>query len=788
MKFINKYQFHLISIGIIAIIIGLLFHKPLTGEFTFGGPDSLSPSAVHQGITLAEEEYGKYPLWLPWIFSGLPSVHSFQNISDYYFPNFFINMLTSLGLPGFWGYIFHFILAGMGVFSILRKLGISGYCALFGGLAFALMPYLITMVVHGHGSQMMTTAWLPWVIWAILRLYDETSIKNLGILGLIVGLQMQRSHVQIAYYSWMAAGLLIIMLLCRIHDKPSKNPKWMIYASFAFILGLCMAMWIYLPAMNYTPYSIRGAGSGGGTGFEYATNWSFSVSEMATFFIPSYYGFGGATYWGSVGVVSNGVFHPFTDYPNYMGIIVLALAVIGALFHKGKIKWYFITTAFLALIISFGNNFFLYKIFYDYFPYFNKFRVPSMFLVLTQFSVCILSGLGLDVAIKWVQQNKAGESLKKLSWVLAIIVIIILGLKFSLGNDPNFGTRSHPALNALRMDMINSDMMTSVLLMIVVGALFYISRLGWITPQGLAGIVIALSIVDMARVDRMIIEPERDSYRQSTMIKQSMKSIYLNEDEIIRFLQKDTTLYRILPLGSLANENRWSAFHIASIEGYHPAKIFNYNQVKDEVGWNSLGVLQMLNVKYFISMEDLPHPAFEIIFSGKLFHQGKYQKANVYQYKYFMPRAFFVEKLRNISKNDFQLQTLRNSSFNPITSSFIEHDPLNFEYSTDAKVVIVNWTPDKIDFQLDVPSRQFMVLSEIYYPEGWKITSHPDWEIHPVNTILRGTYIPSGSHRMVMEFVPEDIYYGSILAWGSTAVIIMLILSGIFFQRKNDAD
>ena len=57
MKFLLKYQFQIISMGIIALVIGFLFHKPLTGEYTFGGPDSLSPSAVQQGITSAKEEY-----------------------------------------------------------------------------------------------------------------------------------------------------------------------------------------------------------------------------------------------------------------------------------------------------------------------------------------------------------------------------------------------------------------------------------------------------------------------------------------------------------------------------------------------------------------------------------------------------------------------------------------------------------------------------------------------------------------------------------------------------------
>ena len=173
------------------------------------------------------------------------------------------------------------------------------------------------------------------------------------------------------------------------------------------ILGLFMAMWIYLPVLTYAPYSIRGAGSGGGSGFDYATAWSFSFGEMATFFIPSFYGFGGATYWGNM---------PFTDYPNYMGIIVLTLSLIGILFHGNRIKWYFMITGLLALLISFGKYFFLYEIFYDCFPYFNKFRVPAMFLILTQFSVTILAGLGLDVSTKWIKDNKNGEMGKKLKY------------------------------------------------------------------------------------------------------------------------------------------------------------------------------------------------------------------------------------------------------------------------------------------------------------------------------------------------------------------------------------
>ena len=777
MKILTKYQFHLISMGIIALAVGILFHKPLTGEFTFGGPDSLSPSAVHQGIESAEKEFGEYPLWLPWVFSGLPSIHSFQNISDFYFPNAIIKCLKWIGFSGFWNYILHFILAGMGVFVLLTQLGTNRLSALLGGLSFAIMPYLITMVVHGHGSQMMTTAWLPWVIWAILRLFDKTNIGNLGILGLLVGLQLQRAHAQIAYYTWMAGGLLILLLLLNIHKLQINKPKWILFTAVGLILGLCMAMWIYLPALNYTPHSIRGAGGGGGTGFEYATAWSFSFGEMSTFFIPSYYGFGGATYWGNM---------PFTDYPNYMGIIVITLAIIGLLFSENKIKYFFGLTALLALLISIGKNFFLYQIFYDYFPYFNKFRVPAMFLILTQFSVAVLAGLGLDISSKLIVENKSNETVKKLLYIVGGVLMIILGLKFMLGSNPEFGVRSHPVLNTLRMDMINSDMMTSIVFLLLGVGTFYITRIGWIGHKILMSIIIGLSVIDLVLVDHQIIEPDKDSYRQPTLTKRSVKSAYLSEDEVIRFLKKDTALYRILPLGSLANENRWSAFQIESIMGYHPAKIYRYNKVKDEVGWNSLGVLQMLNVKYIVTLEELPHPAFEKVFTGKLFHQDKFQKANVYQFKYALPRVYFTHEVKVIPEMEDQLIMLRKQDFNPLATAIVEIEVGAIDYNLNSQANITHWSPDKIEIEVSTPTDQFLVLSEIYYPEGWEITSHPDWEIHPVNTILRGLHIPAGAHHIVMEFIPDDIRWGTIMTWSSTIVLILLLLSGLIKKTKDD--
>jgi uncharacterized membrane protein YfhO len=239
-------------------------------------------------------------------------------------------------------------------------------------------------------------------------------------------------------------------------------------------------------------------------------------------------------------------------------------------------------------------------------------------------------------------------------------------------------------------------------------------------------------------------------------------------------------------LGSLANENRWSAFQIESIMGYHPAKIYRYNKVKDEVGWNSLGVLQMLNVKYIVTLEELAHPAFEKVFTGKLFHQGKYLKANVYQFKYALPRVYFTQEVKVLLEMEDQLTMLRKQDFNPLATAIVEREVGAVEYNPNSQVYISIWSPDKIEIEVSTPTDQFLVLSEIYYPEGWEITSHPDWGIHPVNTILRGLHIPAGAHHIVMEFIPNDVRYGTFLTWGSTAILILFILAGIISKRKEN--
>ena len=105
----------------------------------------------------------------------------------------------------------------------------------------------------------------------------------------------------------------------------------------------------YLSVLEYNPYSMRGSNPivqskdgadsktvEGGLGYMYATEWSYAPGELMTWLVPSWYGFshqvpykGALTgnqerllpfYWGR---------QPIVHAPQYMGLIVLILGIIG---------------------------------------------------------------------------------------------------------------------------------------------------------------------------------------------------------------------------------------------------------------------------------------------------------------------------------------------------------------------------------------------------------------------------------------------------------------------------
>ena len=402
----NKY----LLIIIYTLWIMLLFYPVIFYNNIFGSGDTLNPYSVNHILDIYKSKIGHWPLWQPWIFSGMPTMEAFTYINELYFPT---RLMIGVGISDLNIQLIHLIFSGIGMYLLLEQFKISRLISFSIGLLWMLNPYLITMIVFGHGSQMMTAAYIPWILYAVNRLKDSISIESMAILALLIGFQLQRGHVQIAYYSCMLVGAYFLYSLIR--QKGNKN-KYFLYFIISCTIGFLLASHIYYPSLDYLGNSIR---SGGDNHYQYATNWSMHPKELLTYIIPYYYGFGGSSYSG---------YMPFTDYPNYVGFFVLFSALFSFIRINTQ-RIFFISILFLSVFLSFGKYFnILYDFFYSFFPYFSNFRVPSMILIISNFTLYILAAFGLKDIISRIINIDRFKTLESKTIVFIFLILSLIDI------------------------------------------------------------------------------------------------------------------------------------------------------------------------------------------------------------------------------------------------------------------------------------------------------------------------------------------------------------------------
>jgi len=546
---------------------------------------------------------------------------------------------------------------------LLRSYGL-GYSAAFAGAA--AFVFTTKMLGTPHTNRIVTFIHLPLILYALRRLWDTRKWIFMVLLGGAVGSQIGSYHPQVAYYGLLMIGLYSVYRL--IHGLIEKEtwtrlvtPMGMTGVSLA--IGYYLASIVLIPMQEYLPFSIRGAGGSSGTGglsFDYATGWSFSWWEIFTFIIPGFSGFGGNTYWGDM---------PFTSYPHYLGISVVILAIIALCTKKDRCDyWFFVMMLVFSLFIAMGKNFsILSSLLLNYLPYFNKFREPSMILILFSLSMAVLAGWGFQHVQQLLKEQKKMGWEKLLLRILigiGIIAVTILLFKGGLQNimsaiyrsaDQATGRilrfqnpRQIDYLYQLRFDMFYRDLWITLLLITSSLSFIWLAITKRITSQLFTFILLALIVVDLGYVGRKVISPMFSNITRKEMEPQ--------KTGVIDYLQKDKDIFRVYPLDNrTTNEYGW--FGIASIGGYHAAKMANYQDFIDQKFFDNLHFLQLTNTKYTISRKRFNHP--ELILEKSILGE------NIYRLKTWLPRVFLIDTVVVSQEKLETLQLIKANNFNP---------------------------------------------------------------------------------------------------------------------------
>ena len=787
-------QFLVCAAILILLIVGYFYTIVFEGKQPFAS-DTLAWRGNAQSIIEAREKFDSNPLWANNVFAGMPT-YLISLSAPFKQPVAYIIQICNKILN--WRATY-FIIGALGIILLMRFWHFSAPASMLAAIAFIWSPYLFGLLDAGHNTKVRTIMLLPLIMFTFLKLLKKPGLLNAALFTILFSLGIQASHYQIIFYTILVlvafGGHHLFSLLRQKDLRASGLLSAFVVGSLLVALGI--SSFPALTVHEYTKYSTRGGSedaSSSGLSYDYATSWSLYPGEMMTFLIPRFYG-GSSTeqyegnavpqlkgrtipgYWGK---------KPFTSTTDYIGVIPFFFAAIALIFSwRDSRVLVLLAIIALSLFISFGKHFSpIYDLFFNFVPFFDKFRVPSMILVLVQFSVAILAGFGFEFIYTAAKEKISLEKILKITAVIFGIFIFLGLTPFLLKSSISLTradelSRYQPELLSLikeaRYDMLKQDAIRFLILVSIAFALtaFYLKKSA---PKVIffTGTLLLL-IFDLFGIS--------NRYMQN-LVKTNEIEQHFAETATDKFLTQDQSMYRIFPLGKLYGDNRWSYRH-QSIGGYHPAKLRLIQDINESnlyagtdpafenntglpINWN---VVNMLNTKYILAQGLIDHPNLKRVF------EDNQNNIIIYENQSYLPRVFAVGKVEIIKDKQKRLARLNDPGFEPANNAILEKEPgTEIGSATNFSSAITRYEPNQIDIEVETDTQTLLVLSEMYYPAGWRaFIDGEETEIYKTNHALRSIVVSEGSHKIEFRFQPRT-YLASLWIMGSSTILVYLIL------------
>jgi len=788
----------------------LIFYKPYVFDKMepTGGDRIGSIGSTHQ-ISKYSEKTGERALWNPNIFCGVPTYHRLSNNT------FHIDKLISWLNPLLDWRVGWLLLGATGIFCLILYLGFPWYFALLGTVAFLFLPHFQALIIVGHNVKVRAIMALPWVVLGFAYFVNKLNFFSLLVFALAFSLQLRTQHYQIIFYALLA--MMAIGILKIIEWIKNKESGKILKSLGLFVVGLIIAVFMsaqpLFVAKEYTPFSTRGGNAielqesklgqaevkkSGGVTFEYATRWSVSPKELMTLISPRFLGgtsseiyngksvpqFRGKqlpTYWGDM---------PFTQSSEYLGILIVILAIAGIWYNRKNGLVISLSVLLLfSILLSFGHHFPpLYKLLFYYLPYFSKFRVPMMILVLISFIAIILAMFGLRSIVERLDKKRF-KTLLYISGFFALIGLVPLifpdMLSFTSAKDARFASNPQvlDLLRKVRLEFMRTDTIRMLGLIAAFVALLITYYKKKINKDLLILGIFLLIAVDMIGVSWRFISTAR------LVNPKSVEQNYFKETKFDKIISSDTEYHRVLALGRLFQSNDLAYRH-QIVGGYSAIKpqliqdvidnnLYRRNDPVNPINWN---IVNMCNAKYIVSPGMLNFKGLTILDADKQRKTVLYKNGNA------LPRAFFVEKVKMLPNEEKVVRFINDENFNPgeIALTSEEFDTSE-AFDPYGNIEINEYTPNRIKLFVETKGNAFMVLSEAYYPKGWN--AYIDSEaahIYQINHILRGIIISLGSHEIKFEFKPKSYFVSATVSSISTYLVWGILIALLLMKYKFD--
>lgn len=715
------------------------------------------------------------------MFSGMPSYQVTTPPSKSIFSK--IENLLNLNYIGYGGNIGIIFLYLLGFYVALIAIGLSPWLSLLGALAFGLGSYNIIIIEAGHITKAYAMSMMAPILGGMLLILQRKKYLWGGILfALALGIQIACNHIQITYYTMLIGIILgLVYLVYAIKDKAFKP---LLIGVAVMLVGVAFAIGVNARLLfinqEYVKYTMRGGSeitvtpedlykdgepnsiaASDGLDIDYAYNWSYGKGETYTLLVPGAYGGGsGETvgtdsefyknfrqkqaplYWGD---------QPFTSGPVYFGAIVIFLFVLGLFVVKGPERWWILIATILAILMSWGKNFMGFNSFlFEHLPLYNKFRTPSMSLVMANVTMVIMAVLALKTIFDKenpVDKKKLNLGLYISTGITAGLILLMMALSgsfsFSGASDAQmaaqYGNQWDMIKDVLVKDrkaLFMADSWRSLILILIAAVMLWLNINEKIKQSGIIiGVLACLVLFDLWGVDRRYLNDSNFVNEKKLKIKPTQTDQILDQ-YAAQFKDED---YRVFDLSvNTFNDSYPSAFH-HQIGGYSAAKLRRYQDLIDFYLSRHIntGVLNMLNTRYVV----MP---------------GQNGQPMVQRNPEALGNAWFVDQYQLVEDADAEILAL--NELNPADTAVIDKrfaamvQGKNLERDSNSVILMEHqkpYNPDYVVYKTKTAKEQLALFSEVYYAPDWRayIDGKPA-DYFRANYILRAMVIPAGEHKI----------------------------------------
>lgn len=807
------------------ILVAQIYFSPLLSGKVIQQGDMVKSEGMSHELKKFYEETGETAMWTGAMFSGMPAYHvgSF-GIGQTNYLNYLLQPLRVFDFMSLGG----FVMALIAFYVMMLLLGANIWVASVGAIAFAFSTYNPIIIEAGHVTKMWAIAWMPLVVAGVWYTYKKQILLGAAIAAFALSMQIARNHYQITFY--LAIIIVALVLAFFVDSIKEKTFKKFFVASASLLVALVFAL-LTNAAGLYPNYelgqeSIRGKSEltapqneaqqpvSTGLDKDYAFAWSYGKAETFSLLIPNIHGgaSGGMlspasetyqlmrkngmrvgkegvqfyTYWGE---------QPFTSGPVYFGAIICFLFVLGLFVSNSKMKWWLLGLTVLSVMLAWGKNLEWFNdILFYHLPFYNKFRTPSMALVIAQFTMPMLAIITLkEIFDKTILPAKL---LKGLQYALAItggfcLLFAIMPSVFfnftsSLDSQYQLPDVYYNALLADRQSLLSSDAWRSLIFILLAAAVLYLYQKGTLKKTMYATLALGiLMLVDLWQIDKRYLND--DNFVQPKAKQQNFATT--TSDEFI--LQDKSLSYRVLTLDNPFNNSFLSYYHKA-IGGYHPAKQRRYQELiergitpemqrfisqansarSDEEMQKllqTLRTLNMLNTRYIVHNKD----------AAPIVNTANYGNAwLVDNYEIVQNADEEMAKLAQINPRKFALVDKR---FETMLANYQATPALPSD-----SITLTFYKPHELTYRSNCAGERLVVFSEVYYAHGWK--AYIDGKLVPhfrTNWILRGMIVPAGEHTIEFKFYPDNFFLAVKVSRASSALLLLLLGVGVFIAVKK---